>query len=65
MNANTTNQDALKPAGRVSEEPTIFQDLRRRNERRLKLAPFLDSRRQRQVERVMQVARQRRFRQSG
>lgn len=36
---------------------TIFSDLRRRNERRMDVARILEARRRRQIERVMQTAR--------
>jgi hypothetical protein len=40
----------------------LFHDLRRRNERRADVARMLEAKRQQRIERVMQVARQRRFR---
>jgi hypothetical protein len=40
----------------------LFHDLRRRNERRADVAAMLEAKRRQRIERVMQVARQRRFR---
>jgi len=50
---------------RAVECATFFSDLRRRNERRIRLATVLEGHRRQQVTRVMDVARQRRFRQGG
>lgn len=60
--------DALNPreAGKAAAgQQKLFRDLRARNERRVKLARVLDAQRRQRVERVMQVARQRRFRKAG
>ena len=62
MDAQTKQQ-----AASTTEFPrwTPFRDLRAHNERRANLARFLDARRRKQIERVIQVGRQRRFRQQG
>ena len=52
------------PAFRRDDGRNIYQDLRRRNERRMNVARILEARRVRQIERVVQAARERRFRRS-
>jgi len=52
---------ALDSAGRV-EHGQRYRDLRAHNERRLSRARLLDAQRSERIERVMQVARERRFR---
>jgi hypothetical protein len=50
MTAHTTDRQ-------TEDRRTIFSDLRRRNERRMDVARMLEARRRRQIERVMQAAR--------
>jgi hypothetical protein len=45
--------------------PNVYQQLRQRNERRMKLARQADARRLSQVERVLELARRPRFRAPG
>jgi hypothetical protein len=52
-------------SGRSGDTRNIYRDLRQRNERRLNVARILEARRLRQVERVLQAARERRFRRPG
>jgi hypothetical protein len=62
MNAQNNPPPPVKATIR---QPFPFVDLRTRNERRANVARLLDTERRKRVERVMQAARQRRFRQRG
>jgi hypothetical protein len=50
------------PGTAAVERWRLFHDLRQRNERRADVARTLEDKRQQRIERVMQVARQRKFR---
>jgi hypothetical protein len=55
--------DSIRAATR--QPPKLYGDLRAHNERRISRTQLLDAQRQRRIERVIQVARQRRSRQGG
>jgi hypothetical protein len=58
MNADSNDPEP----GSSGHRRDVYDDLRRHNERRMDLARVLEARRIRQIERVMQTARDSRFR---
>jgi hypothetical protein len=42
-------------SGTTSDRPSVYSDLRRRNERRLEAALILEDRRRRQIERLLEA----------
>jgi len=68
MGAEDFNRPADWPEGADSPEGhqwKLFRDLRGRNERRSNVARMLETQRRARIERVIQAARQRRFRKTG
>lgn len=53
---------AMDSESNSSQRPNIFRDLQQRNQRRRELARVLETRRLRQVERVMEISRKVGFR---
>jgi hypothetical protein len=53
--------ESSNSGSRPREDRNIYRDLRERNERRLDAARILEARRLRQIERVVQTVRERRF----